>query len=125
MNKAIITGRLTFDPELKSTRSGISFIKFQVAVEANTNKEKTNFIDCIAWREKAEFISRYFHKGSAIEVEGEIETANYESEGRFGKSTQIKVDNVKFALTSSFQPTAETEFEEIIEDGDDMPFWKE
>lgn len=125
MNKAIITGRLTFEPELKSTRSGISLLKFQVAVEGNASKEKTNFIDCIAWREKAEFISRWFRKGSAIEVEGEIETANYESEGRFGKTTQLRVDNVKFALGSNYTPTEDSDFEEIIEDGDDMPFYKE
>lgn len=129
MNKAIITGRLTFNPELKTTQNGVSFCKIQIAAEGNSSKDETNFIDCIAWREKAEFISRWFRKGSAIEIEGEIRTIKYESEGRIGKTVQVKIDLVKFALTNkndtgagSLTPADYSDYEEIIDDEEDLPF---
>ena len=68
-NKVILGGRLTVEPELKQTTSGIPVISFSVAVNrrvAKNTEQKADFINCRAWRERAEFISRYFHKGSSI-----------------------------------------------------------
>ena len=81
INTVALTGRLTYSPELKSTPSGVSVIRFQVAVDRNyqaqEQERQADFIDCIAWRNTADFISRYFHKGDMIGIEGSIQTSNY------------------------------------------------
>ena len=74
MNKVILMGRLTADPELRQTQSGISSCRFTVAVnrriaDKNTGERQADFISCTAWRQTAEFVSRYFKKGSMICVE--------------------------------------------------------
>ena len=82
INCAVITGRLTADAELKSTASGVSVTSFTVAVDRNYQKQgeekQTDFITVVAWRNTAEFISKYFKKGSMIAVQGSIQTRNYE-----------------------------------------------
>lgn len=74
INSVVIMGRLTFDPELRTTPTGVSVVRFQVACDRNYQKSgeerKADFIDVTAWRQTAEFISRYFRKGSMIAVEG-------------------------------------------------------
>ena len=94
-------GRLTAAPELKTTQSGISTVRFSVAVERRYNKQgedrQTDFIDCVAWRQTAEFVSKYFNKGSMIAVEGSIQTRNYEDKnGNKRKAVEVQVDNVSF-----------------------------
>lgn len=70
INSVVIMGRLTYEPELRATPSGVSVVRFQVAVDRNYQKageeRKTDFIDCTAWRQTAEFVCKYFHKGSMI-----------------------------------------------------------
>ena len=82
INTAVIMGRLTADPELKTTASGLSVLSFSVAVDRNYQKEgeerAVDFITVVAWRKTAEFVSKYFHKGSMIAVEGSIQTRKYE-----------------------------------------------
>ncbi len=87
LNKVILGGRLTADPELKQTASGTPVTAFSVAVsrkyaakaENGTPTQPTaDFINCVAWRNTAEFISKYFQKGSMIAVTGSIQTRNYE-----------------------------------------------
>ena len=80
LNRVVLMGRLTADPELKKTTSDLSVLSFTVAVERNYsgNKDKqTDFINCVAWRQTAEFISRYFSKGKMIALEGSIQVRNY------------------------------------------------
>ena len=81
INSVIIMGRLTYDPELRTTPNGISVVRFQVACDRNFSKSgeerKADFIDVTAWRQTAEFVSRYFRKGSMIAVEGSIQTDNF------------------------------------------------
>jgi len=80
MNKVIITGRLTKDPELNQTQSGTTVMRFSVAVDRymGQGKEKqTDFIGCVAFNKTAEFISKYFSKGNPITVEGSIKTGSY------------------------------------------------
>ena len=80
LNCAIIMGRLTADPELRTTGNGTSVTSFSVAVErsyARAGEERqTDFINVVAWRQQAEFITRYFRKGSMIAIQGSIQTRN-------------------------------------------------
>lgn len=100
MNKVILMGRLTRDPELRVTQSGISQCSFAVAVDrrkAADGTQKADFINCVAWRERAEFISKYFAKGNKILVIGQIQTRDYENnEGRKVYVTEVIVDDVEF-----------------------------
>ena len=81
LNRAIIMGRLVADPELRQTPNGVSVITFTVAVDRNYSRDRerqTDFIDVVAWRQTAEFVSKYFSKGKMIIVEGSIQTRSYE-----------------------------------------------
>lgn len=80
-NKVILGGRMTSDAELKTTPSGVTVTTFSVAVNRKTAKDqeqKTDFINCVAWRTTAEFISRYFHKGSSIFLVGSLQQRSWE-----------------------------------------------
>jgi single-strand DNA-binding protein len=102
LNKVILMGRLTRDPEFRQTTSGVPVCKFSVAVNrqfANkqTGERETDFIDCDAWRNTAEFVSRYFSKGSMILVEGQLRNNNYtDNNGVKHYSMRVLVDNVSF-----------------------------
>lgn len=97
-NKAIIGGRLTSAPELKTTPTGTAVCSFKIAVNRRGAKEQTaDFFNCIAWREKAEFISKFFGKGSAICVVGPLQTRTYtDKDGIKRGVTEIIVDEVYF-----------------------------
>lgn len=101
LNSAIIMGRLTADPELRTTASGLSVTSFSVAVDRRFQRQgeekQTDFINVVAWRQTAEFVSRYFHKGSMIAVQGSIQTRNYEDKnGNKRTAVEIVADNVSF-----------------------------
>lgn len=104
MNKVILMGRLTADPELRQTQSGISSCRFTVAVnrnftDKNTGERQADFITCVAWRQTAEFVSRYFNKGSMIMVEGTLRTGSYQDRNHQDVThytTDVYVDNVEF-----------------------------
>lgn len=140
LNNVVLMGRLTFEPELKVTQSGVSVVRFGIAVDRRyqqqNGEKKTDFIDCVAWRHTAEFINKYFHKGNMIAVEGSIQTENYvDQNGTNRKSVSVVANNVSFCgsksenkpnldveppTTTSSGNTNYTEFE-IIED-DSLPF---
>lgn len=101
LNSAIIMGRLTADPELRTTASGLSVTSFSVAVDRRFQRQgeekQTDFINVVAWRQTADFVSRYFHKGSMIAVQGSIQTRNYEDKnGNKRTAVEIVADNVSF-----------------------------
>lgn len=101
LNCAIIMGRLTADPELRTTASGLSVTSFSVAVDRNFQRQgeekQTDFINVVAWRQKADFVTRYFRKGSMIAVQGSIQTRNYEDKnGNKRTAVEIVADNVSF-----------------------------
>ena len=100
MNKVFLIGRLTRDPELRSTTSNVSVCSFTVAVDRRfkTDGQPTaDYINCIAWRQTAEFVSRYFSKGSKIVIDGSIQTRQWEDkEGQKRYPTEVDVDNVEF-----------------------------
>ncbi|MDO5448428.1 MAG: single-stranded DNA-binding protein [Clostridia bacterium] len=117
LNCAVIMGRLTADPELRTTTSGISVTSFSVAVDRSYvrpgEERQTDFINVVAWRQTAEFVTRYFHKGSMIAVQGSIQTRNYEDKsGAKRTAVEIVADNVSFCGsknetgTGSFQAAA-------------------
>ena len=102
LNSAILMGRLTVTPELKHTPNGIAFTSFPIAVERSYAKEgqerQTDFIDILAWRNKAEFICKYFQKGQMIALQGIIETSNYtDTNGVKRKKVQVVADQISFA----------------------------
>lgn len=106
INNVVLMGRLTAAPELKTTQSGISTVRFSVAVERRYNKQveekQTDFIDCVAWRQTAEFISKYFNKGSMIALVGSIQTRSYEDKnGNKRKAVEVQVENVSFCGSKS------------------------
>lgn len=141
INSVVIMGRLTYEPELKATQSGVSVINFQIACDRNYQSQgqerKADFIDCIAWRQTAEFISRYFHKGSMIAIEGAIQTDNFtDKDGNKRKSVTVVANNVSFCgskaeggttnngfsqAAPSYASVDNSDFEEI-DDNDDLPF---
>lgn len=97
INKVVLGGRLTADVVLRTTESGVSVCAFNIAVNRKANREKTDFISCVAWRNTAEFISKYFHKGSSICVTGEVQTRSWQNnndETRY--ATEIIVDEAYF-----------------------------
>lgn len=101
LNSVIIMGRLTADPELRQTNNAVDTTSFTVAVDrgyAKAGEEKqADFINCVAWRQTAVFITKYFHKGSMIAIQGKIQTRKYEDkEGKKRTATEIIVDNASF-----------------------------
>lgn len=138
INNVVLMGRLTAEPELKSTANGVEVTSFTIAVERSYTKSgeqrQADFIDCVAWRQTAAFICNYFKKGSMIAVTGEIQTRNYEDKnGNKRKATEIVVSQVSFtgerndgttaAPVASQPQTAPAPTLDIeTDDDDDMPF---
>ena len=143
LNKAIIGGRLTADPELKTTQSGVSVTSFTVAVNRKAAKSgetpQTDFLNVTAWRQTAEFITRYFRKASSICVVGSIQTRSWtDKDGQKRFATEIVADEAYFvdAKSESASPAVQNtaaaympdtyaqaapKFEEIAED-EELPF---
>ena len=106
MNKVILFGRLTKDPELRSTASGIPVCNFTVACDRRFVKQgeerQADFINCIAWQKSAESIAQYFKKGHRIALEGSIQTRSWtDNEGKTRYSTEVVVDQWEFAQSKS------------------------
>lgn len=111
-NKVIIGGRLTGDPELKTTPSGVSVTSFSVAVNRrfgskNGEEQQADFFTVTAWRQTAEFITRYFRKASSICIEGTLQTRNWvDQNGVKHYATEIVADNAYFVDAKSESPAA-------------------
>ena len=127
-NKVILGGRLTSDVELKATPQGISVCTFSVAVNRKGKDAQADFINCQAWRSTAEFIAKFFRKGSSICLVGSIQTRSWtDNNGNKRYATEVNVDEAYFldskaendAPTFQTQPTPN--FEEVAND-DDLPF---
>lgn len=105
LSMALIGGRLTQDPELKTTSSGVSVCSFTVAVNRKPSKDgesKADFINCTAWRQTAEFISRYFHKSSSIFVQGTLQQRSWETQdGQKRTVLEVQVDDARFVDSKS------------------------
>jgi len=106
MNKVILVGRLTKDPELRATTSGIPVCSFTVACDRRYVKageeRKADFINCIAWRQTGESIAKFFTKGTRIALEGSIQTRTWQdNEGKNRYATEVVVDQWEFAQSKS------------------------
>ena len=102
LNKAILMGRLTADPDVRQTPAGVSVATFSLAVDRNFTKageeKQTDFINIVAWRSTADFIGKYFKKGQLVAVDGSIRTRNYtDNNGNKRYVTEVVVDQAYFA----------------------------
>lgn len=146
LNKVVEMGRLTRDPELRATSSGVSVATFSIAVDRdfkNAEGERdTDFFDCIAWRKTAEHICRYFSKGRMAIVEGKLTTETWKDDkDKTHKATKIVVENIYFGDSKRDGETTQgangftsgapsgpqqTQFSQseftAVEDDDDLPF---
>ena len=96
MNKVLIVGRLTHEPEKRSTPSGISYVRFSVAVSRAFNKEQTDFIPVVAWRQSADYITNYLHKGYLVSIDGSFTSSRYQNnENQPVTRYEITVDRVQ------------------------------
>ena len=135
LNKVILGGRLTATPELKNTNSGTAVTSFSIAVNRKYSKEgeqTADFINCTAWKQTAEFVTRYFQKGSSICVVGSIQNRSWtDQNGQKRTATDIIVDEVLFvdskgendtqSAGSNVPPLYAAKFEEL-DSGSDLPF---
>lgn len=130
MNITAISGRLVRDPELRRSQGGKAVASFTIAVDRPGVKDKTDFIDCVAWEKKAEFVSRYFRKGQRIEVSGIITSRTYEKDGQNRKAVEVRCDQVFFGdckKSDDAGPVAPAApqadgFQEMEYGGDGLPF---
>lgn len=133
MNKAILVGRLTKDPELRTTPSGVSVCRFTVAVNRRFKNAEGNydadFISCTAFRKTAEFISKNFAKGACIGIVGSIQAGSYEKGGQRVFTTEIMVDEAYFVGVKATENKTEKQPDigEIFANADipmpsDLPF---
>ena len=132
LNHLTIMGRLTRDPELRYTNAGTAVASFALAVDRdfkNQNGEKeTDFIDVVAWRNSAEFVSRYFTKGRMAVVEGRLQIRDWtDKQGNKRKSAEVVVSNIYFGDSRREEERhdddfPEPEFEEMDEDDSTLPF---
>lgn len=140
LNRITVMGRLTRDPELRKTNSGLSCANFALAVErdiadSQTGKRETDFIDCVAWRNTADFVSKYFQKGSMAVVSGRLQIRAWQDKNGNNRSTaEIVVDNIYFgsskkdsrsAPASDYAPPVadpSADFPELTGDDEGLPF---
>ena len=134
-NLVVLTGRLTADPELKTTANGLSVTTFSIAVDRryrSGEERQTDFINIVAWRQSAEFITKYFKKGSLIGIEGSIQTRRYQDKnGNNRTAFEVIANNVQFveskresgAEGASFSNADVNDFAEMdAVDDSDLPF---
>ena len=130
MNSVNLIGRITADPEVRQTPNGISVCAFSLAVDRYSNGEKkADFINCVAWRNNAENIARFFKKGNTIGLTGSIRTRQYQDKdtGKNRTAFEVLVDRFHFTGSSngsgtSEQPANDYSFAAIADDAGDLPF---
>ena len=121
-NRIIVIGRLVADPELRATPNGVNVASFRVAVNRPRDKEKSDFFNVVAWRQNAEFITRYFSKGKLIGIEGSLQTRDYtDKEGNRRTAFEIQAERAFFTETKGGTPSGSNEFTAVDID-DDLPF---
>lgn len=131
MNRVVLVGRITKDPELKYTQSNIAVVSFTIAVNRmfadQSGERQADFIQCVVWRKQAENLAKYVTKGQLIGVDGRIQTRTYESDQGTRYVTEVVCDSVQFLETRSDQPRSESnddfyEASSKLSVEDDLPF---
>lgn len=128
INKVIMTGRLTAEPELKQTPNGVHLCSFSIAQNRGKDAPPA-FFDCVAWRQTAEFICRYFHKGDGIEIVGYLDCRTYNKDGYKRKIVEVVCDDVSFPTGKANREASApvpyspppANYEEVYPD-DELPF---
>ena len=122
-NLVVLTGRLTADPELKTTQSGVSVTSFSIAVQRRCKsgeEPQTDFINIVAWRQTAEFVTKHFRKGNMIGIEGSIQTRKYtDKNGNNRVVFEVIANNVQFMEKKSDSSEAPAEVQEFSNAGSD------
>lgn len=126
MNHIAVMGRITKDIELRRTNTGTAVASFTVAVDRDFDKGKTDFIECVAWKDKAEFAAKYFTKGRMAVVTGQLQMRDWEDKnGNKRRNAEIVVGSMYFADSkkqeSGYSALVVPEMNEIEDDGD-LPF---
>lgn len=127
LNHITIMGRLVKDPELRYTQSNIPVASFRIACDRDFGEKQTDFLDCTAWRATANFVSKYFHKGDLITIEGRLQVRDYEDrDGNKRRAFEIVTDRAYFCGgkkkdNAETDTVAKTEFEDMDDDGE-LPF---
>lgn len=116
MNIVIITGRMTKDPEPRKTQQGSTVLSFTLAVDRGANKP-ADFIRCEAWGKTADFIAKYFDKGSPVEINGALRVDKYEKDGRMVELVKVLVNNAAFPIRTNSSPDT-TEREKTANTGE-------
>lgn len=135
LNAVCLMGRLTRDPELRTTASGVSVTSFTLAVDRAYVKQgedrQADFIDVVAWRGTADFVCKYFRKGQLIAVQGSIQTRAYtDKDGNKRKAVEVVASNVHFAepkkeaapKANAYRAQEPMEYAEVPTPDDDLPF---
>ena len=122
-NLVVLTGRLTADPELKTTQSGVSVPSFSIAVQRRCKsgeEAQTDFINIVAWRQTAEFVTKHFRKGNMIGIEGSIQTRKYtDKNGNNRVVFEVIANNVQFAESKTATSQENTNSEDLGDVSDD------
>ena len=130
INTVVVEGRLVKDPELKKTQNGTSYTKFTLASKRNVKEDVSDFIDCVAWNQPAEYLTKYGHKGDIVTVSGTLQTNNYVYQGQNRKSVEILVSNLSLKSNQKkddyIAPSVLDEgqkYEQVDLSPDDLPFY--
>ncbi len=133
INKVVLVGRITKDPELRKTQSNTSVCQFTLAIDRRFSKsDEADFISCVAWKQPAEYLAQYAYKGTIVSVEGRIQTRTYEGNNGTVYITEVIADSVQMIAqqmpkkekedTSKFGGYASNSAEDIVE-SNDLPFY--
>lgn len=127
LNRIILMGRLTSNPTLRHTNSGTAVASFTLAVDRPGKEKATDFIDCTAWKNTAEFVNNYFSKGRMAVVEGRLQIDDWtDTHGNKRKNAKVMVDNIYFGDSKKEDPldtfTKNNEFVEVEDDDSTLPF---
>lgn len=122
LNRITIMGRLVRDPELKYTASNTPVTSFTLAVDRDFGEKKTDFIDCVAWKQTAEFVCNYFHKGSLAVASGRLQLRDWEDQnGNKRRNAEVVVDSIYFGESKRTDDSKPTFTELSNEDDGELP----
>lgn len=123
LNRITIMGRLVRDPELKYTASNTAVTSFTLAVDRDFGEKKTDFIDCVAWKQTAEFVCNYFHKGSLAVASGRLQLRDWEDQnGNKRRNAEVVVDSIYFGESKRTDDSKPIFTELSNEDDGELPF---
>lgn len=117
LNVVALMGRLVYEPELKTTQNGTNVCSFRIAVDRSFTRQgeerKADFIDVTAWRQTAEFVSKYFQKGSMIAIEGSLQTTSYQDKnGNNRTKVEVVASNVSFCGSKAAERAVVKDFDQ-------------